>query len=215
MQPFIDKHLNAKEKPKLPKKFSLVTMNPASSGSRGGLSVQQLEVPFQLGRLVVEKDIPRVGIWRVRTENVRRMQYKPVSGLSDRPQQLLIDDSIIPISVTDHSNNFSDHLNLCRSASLRIATTAAETGAVQWKICCRSGFRRKKEVEERGPDNSGPSAQVLAARRLMIIFPEGDRKLQDIAIAYSNSLYIRGVSAQVTTDSNFRRAQYENGHSRH
>lgn len=204
LQTFIGKHLSVPEKPKLAKQFSLVTMNPASSGSRGGISIQQLEVPFQLSRLLVEKDIPGKGIWRVRTENVRRIRYRPVFGLNDRPLQLLIDDSTAPISIPAQlPSGLNGHIDFCSFATGREQGIAApETRAATWKRCGKAGFWGGSTVEERGPDNSGPSSQVLAGRKLTIVFPEGDRELQHIAVSYSNSLYITGIAAQVTTDSN-------------
>lgn len=36
----------------------------------------------------------------------------------------------------------------------------------------------------------------------MVVFPENDLELQNTAVSYANSLYTRGISAQVTTASN-------------
>ncbi|CAN8066337.1 unnamed protein product [Agarophyton chilense] len=45
LQPFLAKHLAAEYKPRLPSAFSVVTINPGTSGSRGGLRIRQLLTP--------------------------------------------------------------------------------------------------------------------------------------------------------------------------
>lgn len=206
LQPFIARHLAAAVKPKLPKSFSMVTMNPASSGSRGGLAILQLVVPFQLGRITVDRDSPQPGTWTVITENVRRLRFKPVFGLTEYPEQFIIDDSAEPIPVPNrlqglHSD--SDRLDLCSHPVAETPRNAKlDSSLLGWKVCPDSGHWGKTTSHERGQDNSGPAAQVLSDRKLIVVFPEGDVELQNMAVAYSNSLYLRGISSQVTTDSN-------------
>jgi hypothetical protein len=58
--------------PALPNPFTVSTVNPGSSGSRGGISILQLTVPFRLAKItvVIEGDH-----WKLSTTNVRRFAF--------------------------------------------------------------------------------------------------------------------------------------------
>eukprot|EP00177_Eucheuma_denticulatum_P007069 GFKZ01012861.1.p1 GENE.GFKZ01012861.1~~GFKZ01012861.1.p1 ORF type:complete len:808 (+),score=78.08 GFKZ01012861.1:89-2425(+) len=201
LQPFIEGHLKAASKPTLPQKFVVFTMNPASTGSRGGLRIMSLEVPFQQSRLRVERNNPENGTWTVNTENVRRFRFQPVHGVLERPQKLIVDSSerAIPVDAESLASTNS-YMDVCATQSAR--AIRADARPVAWRRCHDEMTWASDRSKERGPDTSGPSAQVLAGRKLVVVFPEGDSELQDTAVAYANSLYLRGISAQVTTDSN-------------
>ncbi|KAJ3053644.1 hypothetical protein HK097_003757 [Rhizophlyctis rosea] len=77
MQSFVDTSLqNASTQglslPALPSAFSLSTLNPASSGSKGGIRILQLQVPFRLGTIRVHRQNDQ---WILNTTNVRRFGF--------------------------------------------------------------------------------------------------------------------------------------------
>lgn len=93
LQAFIQKHFSSTTKPALPKTFTVFTINPASTGSRGGIRILSLEVPFQISRIRVTSDRPQRGTWTVATENVLHFLYQPVYGILERPERIFIDSS--------------------------------------------------------------------------------------------------------------------------
>lgn len=210
LQVFIDKNLGANHKPVLPKEFTVATMNPASMGSRGGLKILSQEVVFELSRLHVKRDSPAEKHWKLHTKNVRRFRYEAISGIKERPERLLIDGDEqgleIPSTVSEEHGSFIDFCAVSR-LELGEGQSNADERPVSWRLCTDERTFGKEKSKERGPDNFGPGFQVLGHRKVMIVFPEGDVLLQDFAIRYSNSLYLRGISALVTTDSNVTAGQ--------
>lgn len=209
LQPFLTKHLSARFKPELPQEFSLFTMNPASSGSRGGLRIMSLEVPFDIGRIIVKVDFPEPGTWTIETLNVRRLRYQPVAGILAHPERILIDSMEEPTTI--HASSLESQkqvMDFCVKGSSRLNARAnADQRPVQWKLCHDTKKWGTVRSKERGPDNSGPGFQVFSERKVTIVYPEDDENLQETAISLSNRLYIRGISAQVTTDSDVSRGQ--------
>lgn len=57
--------------PELPSRFNIVVANPANQGSRGGIVVDQLVSPGQLGRLEVERS-SETSTWGCKTSNILR-----------------------------------------------------------------------------------------------------------------------------------------------
>lgn len=203
LQTFIQERLAAEAKPRLPLQFSLFTINPGSTGSRGGLSILSLEVPFQASRLQVTRDVAESGTWTVMTENVRRFRYVPVRGLLDRPERLIIDGSQEPFPVDSAAlEKNGKYIDFCvQSASGSRANVNADVRDVTWRPCRDVSVWGTPKSPERGPDTSGPSFQVLAERKVVLVYPEGDTELMDAAVLYANSVYVRGISVQVTPDS--------------
>lgn len=195
LQQFLDKNLNAGKKPMLPQNFTLFTMNPASTGSRGGLHILQLETAFEMSRLRVARDVPATGSWQIITENVRRIRYHPVNGVYPRPTRLRIDGSshAIPVSAEELEAR-STHLDFCLQAQTR-------SRALVWGVCHDSGSWPQQTSLERGPDTAGPSFAILGSRKIVIVYPEHDVKLRDSSVIHANNLYVRGISAQVLPDS--------------
>lgn len=77
MQSFLAAHLNDTDDPQLslpplPDVFSLITLNPASTGSKGGIRILQLEVPFRLGSINIRRFPNR---WELSTSNIRRFGF--------------------------------------------------------------------------------------------------------------------------------------------
>lgn len=62
----------------LPQAFTIVVANPASMDSRGGITVDQLISPNQLGRIQIERD-DAVSTWTLKTSNIMRFHFKAQS----------------------------------------------------------------------------------------------------------------------------------------
>ncbi|KAJ3326374.1 hypothetical protein HDU76_012977 [Blyttiomyces sp. JEL0837] len=58
--------------PPLPEAFIVSTVNPGSSGSRGGIKILQLEVPYRLATITVTRKGTK---WILKTTNVRRFGF--------------------------------------------------------------------------------------------------------------------------------------------
>lgn len=75
---------------KLPQKFTIIIANPADMGARGGLLVDQLLSPDQLGRIEVER-CPTSAIWVLRTSNILRFHFIATKHRDILPHKLVID----------------------------------------------------------------------------------------------------------------------------
>lgn len=76
--------------PSLPQVFTILVANPASMTSRGGIVVDQLITPNQLGRIQIERD-QAVSAWTLKTSNILRFHFKP-QGLNGMLPHLAIVD---------------------------------------------------------------------------------------------------------------------------
>lgn len=77
VQEFIDAQVDPVKNPDLklpplPAAFTIQTLNPSSTGSRGGIRILQLEVPFRLGTIRVHR---QGSMWILNTTNVRRFGF--------------------------------------------------------------------------------------------------------------------------------------------
>ncbi|KAI8905029.1 hypothetical protein EDD86DRAFT_212102 [Gorgonomyces haynaldii] len=84
-QSFLDRHLQPENNPgfrlpQFPDQFTISTLNPASTGSKGGIRILQLEVAFRLGIIHVERRKNRLIL---RTTNVRRFGFVQDERLKD------------------------------------------------------------------------------------------------------------------------------------
>ena len=76
--------------PRLPQKFALVIANPTEMDARGGLLVDQLISPDQLGKIEVER-CPTSISWILRTFNVLRLHFVATIPSEVVPTKLVID----------------------------------------------------------------------------------------------------------------------------
>lgn len=81
---------------KLPQDFSIVVANPAAMGARGGLLVDQLISPDQLGTIEVKRR-PASTTWVLRTSNILRFHLGPTKKLEILPHKLVIDQSTLEL----------------------------------------------------------------------------------------------------------------------
>lgn len=110
--------------PTLPQSFTIVVANPADMGFRGGLVVDQLDAPNQLGKVevVVESTLK---LCTLKTSNVSRFHFDSGSLLNMRPSILVIDDQLIEMSQPLKDNSWMVHSeNSYWEVSIRIETVA-------------------------------------------------------------------------------------------
>ena len=92
LQAFYHKVLaKASAKPELPHRFEIIVTNPASLGSRGGIVVDQLLCPGQLGRLEVGQN-SQASSWDLKTSNILRFHFSPPRLV---PQSISVDRCLI------------------------------------------------------------------------------------------------------------------------
>lgn len=78
--------------PNLPQVFTILVANPASMTSRGGIVVDQLITPNQLGRIEVQRDhVVSTSTWTLKTSNILRFHFNPQSLNGLLPQLAIVD----------------------------------------------------------------------------------------------------------------------------
>ena len=174
MQAFYDQHLYSKV-PR-PLNFSLRGVNPATLGSRGGLSILQLRVPYRAGNLEVSiSDGPNS--WAVRTTNVRRLQfepqlmraYHPVSSVSVDGQWLELGAGVLSAAVPATA--------VCQER---------EGGGCTWSLDADDTWRAR----ERTPGQYGPASAVFEGP-VTVVYGDADWALA-AAVHLANDLYSQG-----------------------
>ncbi|CAG8489151.1 15329_t:CDS:10 [Acaulospora morrowiae] len=190
MQRFLDEHLNIShdKEEKLPpsKKFTVSLLNPASFGSKGGIQIEQLVIPFRLGKLNVQMDVRENGQikWNIKTSNIRRFRFVP----SDKFMLVIKNVERIMIDgIEFDSNHFTSDGYFVKSKNHT------------WKFDSNTKWLHK----ERHPLTYGPAHQILESSQPLIIVIGTKHKSQnngsrflEIAqeIAHSWYLYGRGDS---------------------
>ena len=86
---------NEARMPDLPQVFEIVVANPADMGSRGGLQVDQLTSPDQLGKLHVSWNVASNSV-HCETSNVRRFHFTTASPLIKESSKLVVDGHTFP-----------------------------------------------------------------------------------------------------------------------
>ena len=74
----------------VPHNFSIVVANPASMGSRGGIVIDQLISPNQLGKMRIVRDHAKTA-WTIKTSNVLRFRFSSRKFKGIAPHLVIID----------------------------------------------------------------------------------------------------------------------------
>ena len=200
MQEFFSKSLEY-GKPVLPKVFEFFTINPSSSGTRGGLRFLQLTVPFEGASLKVKRNDTNAegssskmdSEWAITSVNVRRFRYSKVDGILPRPAAIRIDDSrSIDVRGTP--------VDFCLKHA---DSSTGSHGKKVWRRCRKAPGKFSNPSHrnlERRLDTQGPALRVLSNRAVHIVYPEDSLDAQGRAITLGNSLFSRGRYS-VTLDS--------------
>ena len=92
--------------PCLPKCFTIVVADAADLGSRGGIQVDALVTPGQLGKIFVE----RGGVfsrWTLTTSNISRFHFVSGSATEGMPSEVVIDtETFETMARGGHNNSF-------------------------------------------------------------------------------------------------------------
>ena len=104
--------------PQLPQSFSIAITNPAGMGSRGGLVVDQLSDPGQLGKIEVAAS-STTDAWVLKTSNILRFHFSPTCGSKLPTHDIIVDKTPIRLPTGRekrvywlvHSENGSWHVS--------------------------------------------------------------------------------------------------------
>lgn len=105
--------------PALPQDFSIVVANPADMGPRGGLVVDQLDNPDQLGKIDVRRALS-TSTWVVQTSNIRTFHFVPSNSVKI-PLELIVDNDLLRLSL--HEDIFSGWLIRSKGSHWRVRTS--------------------------------------------------------------------------------------------
>jgi len=136
--------------PPFPESYTVVTLNPASSGARGGLVIQQLRIPARAGRLHVVQQRTQ-GQLIIKTENVRR--FGMTTDNRTTSTELVIDGTVLPA------------VRLPEQQYCRLNSPSDP-----WAICPDSCSWC---ASERSSSSSGPILQVYDRQLLLVVGTHG------------------------------------------
>ncbi|KAF9896967.1 hypothetical protein BX616_006414, partial [Lobosporangium transversale] len=163
--------------PPFPKSFEITVINPAGMGSRGGIQVEQLHIPFRKGTIRVQAREEASGVqdgaveitWELRTTNIRRFQFLDSSLLQQRRGGRLT--KLIVDGVTFY---LGDDDNSCNNRGATVSNVAqvtfvrdhlSKTRQHSWQFMTSSEWSHI----ERNRDTYGPAIQVLEKRLVVIV----------------------------------------------
>ena len=179
MQAFYDQHLYS-EVPR-PLNFSLRGVNPATLGSRGGLSILQLRVPYRAGSLEVSIT-GGYDNWAVRTTNVRRLQFEP------ELMRAYVQSGWYPVrsvSVDGQWLEFGADV-LSGWVPATAVCQEREGGGGTWSLDADDKWRAR----ERTPGQYGPASTVFEGP-VTVVYGDSDWALA-AAVHLANDLYSQG-----------------------
>ncbi|MCJ1399159.1 hypothetical protein MMC11_002361 [Xylographa trunciseda] len=156
-------------KPILPDNFSIVTPSSGDMGTRGGIQIDQLVSPDQLGRINVVQN-KKSGTWSLRTSNVRRFHVSR-SEFQARSTQAIEIDGSHPILLS-HSR-----------ASEQQSFVQSSTGS--WSVTQDDHW---KSLSQRYGSQLGALDAILRTKGPLLIQSEGSDTLRT-ALQISRNLY--------------------------
>ncbi|MCJ1391470.1 hypothetical protein MMC18_004334 [Xylographa bjoerkii] len=156
-------------KPDLPDNFSIVVPSSGDMGSRGGIQVDQLVSPDQLGRINVNRN-KKSGTWSLRTSNIRRFHLVRSILQAGSAQAIEIDGSP-PLFLSQETA--SGHHSFAQSSDSSWSVTQDE----QWK-----------SSSQRYGSQLGALDAILRTKGPLLIQNQGSSTLST-ALQISRNLY--------------------------
>ncbi|KAK3839610.1 MAG: hypothetical protein J3R72DRAFT_492567 [Linnemannia gamsii] len=157
LPPTKDEDVKAVNLPPFPDSCVITVINPAGMGSKCGIQVEQLRIPFRKGtiKLEIEKghDGGELPTWTLVTTNIRRLSFADLP--STRFAKLVVDGT----SIAFDKDIVSGSVTLVRSEG-RLSKTGQ-----RWKI---SKSKEWKQTE-RHRETYGPAIQLLENRVVIVI----------------------------------------------
>lgn len=153
-----------------PRKFRLVTVNPAATGAKFGLRVEQQIVPYQKASIQAKRDAHR---WHLVTQNVRRFS---VQG-DEFSESFDVDGQVFDISA---------RIGAATQCYCRVFSGG-------WGPC---EIGPQMARRERGPHNYGPLRQVFESQYVIVFgtqAPSDDaNRLATLALFIANLVHATG-----------------------
>ncbi|KAG0364479.1 hypothetical protein BGZ54_007449 [Gamsiella multidivaricata] len=187
------------------KSFKITVINPAGMGSKGGIQVEQLQIPFRKGTIKVsilgdeqtERSKGASTIWVLQTTNIRRFSFADSPSLEARR------GSISTIVIDGMTFNLQKDAPLSSSTFIRERTSKKGD---RWQFDDSNEWT----ATERHPETYGPAIQVLEKRVVIVIgtthlvSPELLSTADRIAklVAHDIFLYGRG-DVEIYTDEEY------------
>eukprot|EP01124_Arcella_intermedia_P011996 TRINITY_DN18322_c0_g1_i1.p1 TRINITY_DN18322_c0_g1~~TRINITY_DN18322_c0_g1_i1.p1 ORF type:complete len:882 (+),score=166.68 TRINITY_DN18322_c0_g1_i1:32-2677(+) len=167
MQDFFNRNAIQPNLPPLPTQFTVVTMNPSSSESKGGIKILQLEVLNRGGYIRVVRNKDR---WNLYPQNVRRFSFVSFPTLIS-PGQIQIGKTVLP--------------------AVRLPAHYFFNG-YGWEVRGDQSWMN----EERHADTYGPFWQIIQGPLTIIYGTQGSSDetalRRNYALYIANTLYYKG-----------------------
>ncbi|KAI1288890.1 hypothetical protein EDD11_009566, partial [Mortierella claussenii] len=154
--------------PVLPKAFEITVINPAMTGSRGGIQVEQLRIPYRKGTIKVQVQDYRNGdderepaaVWVLRTTNIRRFRLldNPTVRLRHGPISKLVVDGV----AFDLGGGGRDISEVSTGTFVRDGSSKF---GPQWQFMPSSDWTET----ERHRETYGPAIQILEKRVVVVV----------------------------------------------
>ncbi|GAM18816.1 hypothetical protein SAMD00019534_019910 [Acytostelium subglobosum LB1] len=180
MQAFFNIHVKS-DIPALQTQFDVTTLNPASSGSKGGINIVQLLQPYRVAKIRVQQQTSTV--WKLITQNVRRFGFDPY--FEQQPTTVIIDGQTFAYAAMPNQH-------FCQLQQGR------------WAVCEDQSWL----FTERNPSNYGPVVQILQSPLIFVVGTTGPKAQTDLylqlATYMSNMFYYQmRYAIEVMPDTDF------------
>ncbi|KAF9107795.1 hypothetical protein BGX29_004854 [Mortierella sp. GBA35] len=155
--------------PPFPSKCEITVINPAGMGSKCGIQVEQLRIPYRKGTIKVEivKDIhggKPSSTWVISTKNIRRFGFSGLPSILQRRgrvSQVIINGA--PIVLTNDDDD-DDVMTLESGLSFVNEDGSSKKGG-RWQMSRSDEWRQ----HERHRETYGPAIQVLEKRVVIVL----------------------------------------------
>ncbi|RUP44619.1 hypothetical protein BC936DRAFT_149213, partial [Jimgerdemannia flammicorona] len=177
--------------------FTLTVANPAGTGSKGGVMVEQLRVPYRLGKIRVV--ITDNGIWTLKTTNIRRFKF-----VNDEPRVIKRRGEIRKVVV--------DGFRFTAEDVVGKGGWFERLEGVEWKFSTSPIWL----ATERHPRTYGPAHQIFESHRPLLIVTPPRAEYVHVAQKVAHDWYLYGRGDAVifrdhdwTLDKLIRQGEYE------
>ncbi|KAF9417419.1 hypothetical protein BGZ94_009971, partial [Podila epigama] len=198
------------EYPPFPDSFEITTLNPGSMGSKGGIQIEQLHIPFRKGTIKVQTRMVENAASReviLRTNNIRRFTCNGSPQLKHRlgrVHRIVVDGVRFDL---DDEGESVDGINLNDGYFVK---DGASPDHQMWRFSSSNEWT----LTERHRETYGPAIQILEARLVVVLGTHFEDSLQSLLfartaqrvaqlIAHDVYLYGRG-DVEIVTDVEFK-----------
>ncbi|CAO3566462.1 unnamed protein product [Mortierella alpina] len=211
--------------PQIPSEFEITVLNPAGMGSKGGIQVEQLRIPYRKGTVKVKilRDEQRgeshdlSNTWIVETSNIRRLRFldSPLLRIRRGKVSVLVLDGV-RFYIGQNDGAFS-LTTLSMGSFLREGSSKGP----RWQFTSSSEWNKA----ERHRETYGPAIQILEKKVVIVVGTHFDssrsggdghgespfaRAADRIAKLVSHDIYLHGRGdAEIITDKEYE-ARLEN-----